>query len=218
MKKVCDYFCLDKEVACLDESGKIITLASYKLYDTLNSDLLGSPEVKGIRSANKKKFILDLTRLSPRDTNWIGNEEEYICCVIRPELLSHFIASKNFQVASDYIKQEIADKKERELVDSNNRVEHEEFQSQIQFYGGKVKFPQDKGYKDVQGKKNFTYSDYINKIQDYLTKNEDQNKFKFNPNLFTRTKLVNMDSPKIKGNLLHSFWILKKNSTNKRTR
>jgi len=31
MKKVCDYFCLDKEVDCLDESGNIVTLASIKI-------------------------------------------------------------------------------------------------------------------------------------------------------------------------------------------
>jgi len=181
MKKVCDYFCLDKEVDCLDESGNIVTLAS-------------SPEVKGIKSANKKKFILDLTRLSPRDTNWIGNEEDYICCVIRPELISHFIISKNFQVASDYIKQEIADKKERERNDGTNRIENDS--SQIH-YSRKLKFPQEKNYKEPQGKKNFTYSDYINKIQDYLTRNEDKNKFKFNSNLYTRTKLANMNSSKI---------------------
>lgn len=141
--------------------------------------------------------------MSPRDTNWIGKEEEYICCVIRPELLSQFVISKNFQLASDHIKQEIADKKERESVENYNRLENEESHSQIQSYNGKIKTTQDKGYKETQGKKNLTYSDYINKIQDYLAKNEDKNKYKFNPNLFTRTKLADMNSPKIEGNLLY---------------
>ena len=93
MKKVCDYFCLSKEVECLDGNDNIIVLA-------------GSPEVKGIRSANRKKFLLDLARLSPRDANWLGKEDEYISCVIRPELISHFVISKNFSVASYHIKQE----------------------------------------------------------------------------------------------------------------
>ena len=61
---------------------------------------LASPEIKGIRGSDQKKFLLDLMRLSPRDANWVSNDLEYLCCVIRPELISHYITYKNFTLAS----------------------------------------------------------------------------------------------------------------------
>ena len=57
MKKVCEYFSLDDQVQFYDESKKEYTLA-------------GSLEVKGIRGSDRRKYILDLMRLSPRDANY----------------------------------------------------------------------------------------------------------------------------------------------------
>lgn len=36
--------------------------------------IAGSPDVKGILGSDKRKYILDLLRLSPRDLNYEGPE------------------------------------------------------------------------------------------------------------------------------------------------
>ncbi len=145
--------------------------------------------MKGIRGSDRRKFILDLARLSPRDANWIGVDDEYLCCLIRPEAISHFITSKNFQYAKEQIKQEMQDKKsttvskseESSVVSSENKPEQEE----------------SKG--ENTEKKGLTYEDYINKLQEYFVQGENKTTIKLNPNLFTRVQLANKDSPKIEG-------------------
>jgi protein TIF31 len=57
MTKVAENFFLEKEVVCLDEEGKQFKIA-------------GGLEVKGILGSDKRKYILDLMRLSPRDLNY----------------------------------------------------------------------------------------------------------------------------------------------------
>lgn len=91
MKKICEYFSLEDEVEFLNEDDTIISLP-------------GSSEIKGIRSSDKKKYILDLMRLSPRDLNWESNNEDSQCCVIRPELISHYLTSKTIEIASNKAK------------------------------------------------------------------------------------------------------------------
>jgi len=167
MKKVCEYFSLDDQIECLDESGNVVTLPA-------------SPEVKGIRGSDKRKFILDLARLSPRDTNWL-EQEEHLCCMIRPEAISHFMTSKNFQYAKEQIKQEMKEKNEEKKEDQVTITEE-----------GK---PTEEG--QVDEKKGLTYADYINKLQEYLTQGDNKPKVRFNSNLFTRVKLHNPESEKI---------------------
>jgi hypothetical protein len=153
--------------------------------------ILASPEVKGIRGSDKKKFLLDLMRLSPRDTNWIGQDNEYLCCVIRPELISHYITTKNFQAASEYIKKEMEEmqkSKKEKLEDSKDSCDSKETKDDSM----DSKDPRDN--KEPVEKK-FTYIDYVNKIQEYLIKNGNNLKFRFNPNIFTRVSLP--DSPKL---------------------
>ena len=43
--------------------------------------IAGSPDVKGILGSDKRKYILDLLRLSPRDLNYEGPKNE--TCVVR---------------------------------------------------------------------------------------------------------------------------------------
>lgn len=193
---MCDYFCLDNEVECLEESGNVVPLAGINIIYVAKFELffLGSPEIKGIRSANKKKFILDLARLSPRDANWIGAGDEYICCVIRPELISHFVVSKNFQFASDHIRQELIERKDRE-IEAQKEV-HDDKQQLVTRAYEKSRSQNEKYLKDLQPKKNFTYLDYINKIQEYLTRNDGKEKYRFNANIYTRTKLKDLSSSK----------------------
>ena len=153
--------------------------------------------MKGIRSANKKKFILDLVRLSPRDANWIGTGDEYICCVVRPELVSQFIIFRNFKTASEYIKHEYTDQKERETLElyEQDKANTKHFPTNQNI--GSLKSYSEKNGKE-QGKKNFTYLDYINKVQEYLLRHEDDRRFRFNPNIYTRAKLAHTDSEKYK--------------------
>lgn len=73
MKKVCENCFLDDSILFLDGEGKEHTIA-------------GSIEVKGIRGSDRRKYILDLMRLSPRDFNY-PDETEQNSCVLRPELL-----------------------------------------------------------------------------------------------------------------------------------
>lgn len=157
--------------------------------------LLASPEVKGIRGSDKRKFILDLARLSPRDANWVGENDEYLCCLIRPELISHFVTAKNLQNAKEHIKQEIQDKDKKEEASKAEVVIQEET----------------KGIEGEQAeaeKKGLTYLEYINKIQEYLNQNENKNKIRFNPNIFTRAKLANANSPKIEGKIINFLTFL----------
>ncbi len=170
MKKVCEYFSLDEDIQCLDETGAIVSIPA-------------SPEVKGIRGSDKRKFILDLARLSPRDTNWIGQDDEYLCCLIRPELISHFMTSKNFQNAKEQIKQELKDKKEEETKVA------EVAGAEI----AEVK-PEEGEQAD---KKGLSYSDYINKLQEYFTQPNNKPNIRFNSNLFTRVNLASTESTKI---------------------
>jgi hypothetical protein len=37
-------------------------------------EIAGSPEVKGVRGTDKRKYIIDLMRLHPRDVNYISSE------------------------------------------------------------------------------------------------------------------------------------------------
>lgn len=54
--------------------------------------IAGSYEIKGILGSDKRKYILDLMRLSPRDYNYM--EPKNYCCVLRPELIAQFKSSK----------------------------------------------------------------------------------------------------------------------------
>ena len=47
--------------------------------------IAGSTEVKGIRGTDKRKYLLDLIGLTPRDANFLG--EENSSCRLRPELI-----------------------------------------------------------------------------------------------------------------------------------
>ena len=75
MIQVCDRLGLKDNVRVTDGEGEEKRIA-------------GSPDIKGILGTDKRKYILDLLRLSPRDLNYPGSENE--TCVIRPELIKSF--------------------------------------------------------------------------------------------------------------------------------
>jgi len=72
MEQVCDKLELDPNVEFVDQEGA-------------KKKIAGSIEIKGILGSDKRKYILDLMRLSPRDYNYLGPENH--TCVLRHELL-----------------------------------------------------------------------------------------------------------------------------------
>lgn len=51
--------------------------------------MAGSIEVKGILGSDKRMYLLDLLRLSPRDLNYM-DDELHQCCVLRHELIQNY--------------------------------------------------------------------------------------------------------------------------------
>lgn len=114
---------------------------------------------------------MDLLRLSPRDLNWIDSNENYLCCVVRPELISHYITAKTFQEASEHVTKEMESQKNIEKAEQNKEGEKE--------------------------KPELDYNEYVNKIQEYVLNPENKHKIKFNSSLETQTKLG--ESSKLEG-------------------
>jgi protein TIF31 len=48
-------------------------------------EIAGCVEIKGIRGTDKRKYIVDLQGMTPRDANWLGDENH--TCLLRQELL-----------------------------------------------------------------------------------------------------------------------------------
>lgn len=65
-------------------------------------EIAGSIEVKGIRGADKRAYIVDLQGLTPRDANYIG--DDFHSCLVRPELVGLYQRSKNMEYASAKMK------------------------------------------------------------------------------------------------------------------
>lgn len=59
MQQVCEKMELDGAVEFVDQEG-------------VKKKIAGSIEIKGILGSDKRKYILDLMRLSPRDYNYLG--------------------------------------------------------------------------------------------------------------------------------------------------
>ncbi|KAF0935157.1 hypothetical protein E2562_030438 [Oryza meyeriana var. granulata] len=69
-----------KEHAVLDGSGNSVKLAA-------------TVECKGIVGSDDRHYILDLMRVTPRDSNYIGLQHRF--CVLRPELVASFIEAES---------------------------------------------------------------------------------------------------------------------------
>jgi protein TIF31 len=68
-----------KEHTVLDSEGN-----KYKI--------AGSHDQKGIRGPDGRWYVLESVRLTPRDANYLG--EENVICLLRPELITQYIASQ----------------------------------------------------------------------------------------------------------------------------
>ncbi len=79
MNVVCSKLNIDSSVEFIDGNGE-------------HKKLAASYEIKGILGSDKRKYILDLMRLSPRDYNFLG--PKYSCSLLRPELITLYKNSK----------------------------------------------------------------------------------------------------------------------------
>lgn len=66
-------------------------------------EIAGSVEVKGIRGADKRAYIVDLQGLTPRDANYLGDDNH--SALVRPELVGLYQRSKNMEHASGKMKE-----------------------------------------------------------------------------------------------------------------
>mmetsp|Transcript_25034 Transcript_25034/g.47482 ORF Transcript_25034/g.47482 Transcript_25034/m.47482 type:complete len:1631 (-) Transcript_25034:133-5025(-) len=97
----------EEKAECKGEDAKKNTITS-----------CGPVEMKGIVGSDKRKYVLDCTRLTPRDANWVPklhggtgywedksddtnevvppslNDDEWIMCVLRPELVTQYAEMK----------------------------------------------------------------------------------------------------------------------------
>lgn len=74
----------------LDTEGKSIEIA-------------GSVEVKGIQGTDKRRYLVDLQGLTPRDANYKGEDNH--TCLLRPELLIMLQRAKNLEYAQGKMKE-----------------------------------------------------------------------------------------------------------------
>jgi protein TIF31 len=106
-------------------------------------DYFGSVEMKAIRGSDHRSYCLDLTRLTPRDANWVphteggtGNwernvvkssnkvpsnlqDDEWVMSILRPELIMRFTSMKLQEKTA-------SSKKNKENSDENNSPEMKE--------------------------------------------------------------------------------------------
>lgn len=75
----------------------------YKVDEEKTIELSSSPDVKGIVGGDRRKYILDIMRLTPRDLNWRdeGNEENYNCCLFRLGLIKNYLMSRRVRLIQE---------------------------------------------------------------------------------------------------------------------
>lgn len=109
MRKICEHFHLDDEIKFFDEAK-------------VEHTLCGSIEVKGIRGSDRRNYILDLMRLSPRDVNY-SDSLNHQCCTLRQELINNYALSKQFEEADKILKEaeKAEPKSEEETQEDKNK-------------------------------------------------------------------------------------------------
>lgn len=170
MKKLCEHLSI-KECTVVDGEGKEHTIA-------------GSIDIKGIRGTDKRKYLLDLVRLTPRDSNYLG--KNYTSCLVRPELVRIFQKTKDIEYATaklnesdkaiegETAKEETPKEEEKNFFDMNEEEKKEAIEKN-------KKEMEDKKMKQIQR---------LQKFDQYL---KEAPQFKYNLNVFTNVKLAEGD-------------------------
>jgi protein TIF31 len=96
-------------------------------------EIAGCVEIKGIRGTDKRCYIVDLQGMTPRDANYLGEENH--TCLIRQELIILYQRQKNLENAKakmeDYEKVLEKEKEEREPKIEEGSEPTEEYKKQM---------------------------------------------------------------------------------------
>ena len=115
----------------IQEINKIFSIKDTHKFKDLEGkelELASSPDVKGILGGDRRKYVLDIMRLSPRDLNWkkAESEEEYNSCVFRLTLIKNYLMSKRLQLVQstkDSFNEEIENNKKDNLVSIQEAIQ-----------------------------------------------------------------------------------------------
>lgn len=113
-EELCKNFKLKTNCVFKDAAGKEFTIH-------------GSPEVKGIKAGDGRKYIMDLMKLSPRDLNYPKPKEEE-GCLVRPELIRNYffinsieeMYGKNGEAAKEEAKEAIQNGHAEAITDAKD--------------------------------------------------------------------------------------------------
>ena len=62
-------------------------------------EIAGSIDIKGIRGSDKRRYVVDMNGLTPRDVNYLG--DEFSCCLVRHELITLYQKHKKMSYAGE---------------------------------------------------------------------------------------------------------------------
>lgn len=163
MKKLCEHLSI-KECTLIDGEGN-------------EHSIVGSTDIKGIRGTDKRKYLLDLVRLTPRDPNYLG--KNYTSCLLRPELVRIFQKTKDIEYASAKLKEFDNENPEEEKV-------KEEQKNFVEMSEEEKKEAIEKSKKEIEERKH-KQVERLKKFDQYL---REAPQFSYNLNVFTNAKLA----------------------------
>lgn len=113
MRLICEKVYLDQSTV-LDKAGN-------------PHELWGALDTKGIKGSDKRMYFLEALRMTPRDSNYIG--ENFSLCLFRPELLEQYQQIMQNKFIEGKMKEIIADKPAEE-----SKISWEDFQEIVKSY------------------------------------------------------------------------------------
>ena len=113
----------------LCKSFKLKTNCLFKDAAGTEFKIHGSPEVKGIKAGDGRRYVMDLMKLSPRDLNFPRVKEEE-GCLIRPELIRNYFfmnsVEEMYAKNAEEIKNENQQKNQETKPEESMAIESEE--------------------------------------------------------------------------------------------
>jgi protein TIF31 len=164
MKELCTHLSI-KECSIVDGEGK-----EHQIY--------GSIDIKGIRGTDKRKYLLDLVRLTPRDANYLG--KNYTSCLIRPELVRIYQKTKDLEYASEKLKQFDSENPEEE---KKQTLGEKNFQDMTEEEKKEAIQERNKENEEIKKKR----IERLTKFDQYL---KEAPQFNYNLNVFTNANLA----------------------------
>ena len=94
MKSICEKLYLDQS-SLLDQAG-----AKHEIW--------GALDTKGIKGSDQRMYFLEALRMTPRDTNYLG--QDFSLCLLRPELVEQYQQTCQNKYVEDKMKEAVKDK------------------------------------------------------------------------------------------------------------